>query len=137
MVHVFVDVQNIVDGSKKLQVSPQPSQQIQGNNRVIEEAINLNEDDKIQATNGSAISLDLYITIPKLAKGFILNVSPSSLTKKGPNSDKKPSKLLHPGPPFIHKSKGSLDGLDCDSTNLKEHVNTSVLRSNKKDFYIM
>ena len=43
-------------------------------------------------------------------------------TRNGPFSDKRPSKELHPGPPFNHSTTGSLAGSFCDSTNLKHSL---------------
>ena len=39
----------------------------------------------------------------------------SSLTEQGPNSINSPKADEHPGPPLIHITTGSSEGLDLDS----------------------
>jgi len=46
------------------------------------------------------------------AYGLVLSVSPSGFMSKAPIPVRSPIKLLHPGPPFNHKTRGSSAGFD-------------------------
>ena len=46
----------------------------------------------------------------------------TNCTKNGPCSERKPSSELQPGPPFNHKTTGSISGFPCDSTNLNKTI---------------
>ena len=52
-------------------------------------------------------------------------------TLKGPCSVRKPKRELQPGPPFIHKTSGSVAGFLADSTNLQfKEIFTRILTLN-------